>query len=252
MRPLVTFFRTVTTWPLMLAITAVFGIAVIVTARRNSRSPMIDRIIRLWGRLGVLLSGLRLTVEGADRLDPSRSYIVVSNHISVMDIFAHIHGIPVPLRFLAKKELFSFPILGAALRATGMVEVDRAAGVRGLLKMNRESRRTVQLGKSLIVYGEGTRSRDGRLRPFKKGAFALAVTTRLPVVPTTIYGTREAMRADSWWIRGGPVTLVIDEPIPTDGLGRQRIERLRDQTWEIIAKRYEELGEGRATHRAQS
>ena len=242
MRWLITGARTVVTWSVMVVVTALSSISATVIAWRDPTSPAIDWIVRFWSGLALRLAGIKLVVEGAERLEPDQSYVLAANHISIIDIFVHARGMPVPIRFLAKKELFRIPLLGRAMRDIGVVPVDRDGGRGELLQMNRDARETMRMGKSLIVYPEGTRSRDGALQSFKKGAFVIAVMTSQPIVPTTIHGTREAMKADSIWIRGGVVTLVIDDPIATEGMGNSDIDPLMEQTREIIAKRYEGLG----------
>ena len=204
-------------------------------------SPWIERIIRIWSGTGLRLAGVRLEVKGVERLAPGQAYVFVANHISVLDIFTHFYGLPVPVRFLAKKELFRIPILAQGLRAIGTVEVDRKGGPTALDRVNAQARKAIARGHSLIVYAEGTRSRDGELQRFKSGAFVIAAATGLEVVPTTIHGTRQVMKADSLWVKGGKVTLVIDEPISSAGLDRSGIVRLGRQTREIIASRYDEL-----------
>lgn len=233
--------RTLVTWVVMLPVTGACAVIVIVVGKRDPSSPTIERIIKFWSGLGLRLAGIDLHVIGAEQVDKSRSYVCVANHISMIDIFAHFSGIPVPIRFLAKAELFRIPLLAGAMRAVGIVEVDRKAGGLRLDELNRQATEAIERGRSLIVYPEGTRSRDGVMKPFKKGAFTIAALAELPLLPTTIHGTHEAMPADSWFIHGGNVTLVIDPPVETAGLERQEVGRVRDEVRAIIASRYEEL-----------
>ena len=233
--------RTLVTWPIMLVLTVLAVIALVIVASVSPRSPLIQPILKAWSGTGIRLAGIRLDVQGADHLKPGQSYVFVANHISVLDIFTHFYGLPVPIRFLAKQELYRIPILAQGLRAIGIVEVDRKGTPGALMRINTQARAAVDLGHSLMVYAEGTRSRDGDLQSFKMGAFVIAASLELPIVPTTIHGTREAMRADSWWIRGGPVTLIIDEPIWPEGTERSEIVRLARETRGVISERYESL-----------
>ena len=116
-----------------------------------------------------------------------------------------------------------------------MVETDRKAGIAGHRKLNRQVSRVMELEKSLIVYPEGTRTADGNLKPFKKGAFRIAIDNNLPIVPLTLHGAYETWPPGSRVCWGGPVTLVIHEPIPTDDLTTADIGDLRDRTKEIMA-----------------
>jgi len=225
----------------MVVLTGLSAAMLAVLSALRPDSPWIERIIRLWSGAGIRMAGVRLEVKGVEHLVPRQAYVFVANHISVLDIFTHFYVLPVPVRFLAKKELFRIPVLGQGLRAIGIVEVDRKGGPAALERVNAQARKAIARGQSLIVYAEGTRSRDGELQRFKNGAFVIAAATGAQVVPTTIYGTRQVMKADSLWVKGGKVTLVIDEPISSAGLDRSGIVRLGRQTREIIASRYDEL-----------
>ncbi len=232
--------RTAITWTVMIALTAVTAVALTVVGLIAPSAGITEFLIRFWSATGMRLAGVRLEVRGAEHVGRG-PYVVVANHISVLDILVHFHGIPVPVRFLAKRELFRIPLLGAALRSIGVVEVDRRGTAAALDRINRQARRVIAKGESLIVYPEGTRSRSGELQRFKLGAFVIAAHTGVPVVPATVYGTREVMKADSMWIRGGPVTLVIDEPIWPEGTDRADIAQLAKRSRAIIEERYDEL-----------
>jgi len=167
--------------------------------------------------------------------------MIVSNHLSGFDVAMHISRLPVSVRFLAKKELFRIPVLGPAMHAVGMVETDRQAGPAAHRAINEQVARVMDLRPSLIIYPEGTRSRDGELHAFKKGAFRIAIDNSLPVVPVAVWGTREAWPPGSKLVRGGPATMVAHPPIPTAGLGPGDIEPLRDRAHATIAETLERL-----------
>jgi 1-acyl-sn-glycerol-3-phosphate acyltransferase len=221
-------------------IVAVLLLAVIVPF--NDTSPMIDRVIRGWSRIWLTTSGTRLEVEGGDNIDPKRSYVVVANHLSALDIMACLLAVPLPIRFLAKKELFRVPVLAQGMRLVGIIEVDREA--RGAIhsEVNRQSRDLIEKGRSLIIYAEGTRPRNGVMKPFKKGAFTMAIRAGLPVLPLSIHGSYEAWPPAKPIVRGGLIRVVIDKPVETDGLTSADTGDLRDQVREIIGGRVEEMG----------
>jgi 1-acyl-sn-glycerol-3-phosphate acyltransferase len=127
------------------------------------------------------------------------------------------------------------------MRAVGIIEVDRAA--RGAIhnSVNRQAKDLIAHSRSLIIYPEGTRPRDGVMKSFKKGAFTMAISSRLPVLPLTIHGTYEAAVPGKPWFRGGPVTAVVDAPIPTVDMTQADADALRDRVYEIIAKRVSDL-----------
>ncbi len=222
--------------------TLIAGPLVVLIARFNPTSPVIDRIARVWSRWWLLLAGCHLEVTGRDDLDPTRSYVVVANHLSALDIMVSFLATPIPIRFLAKTELFRIPILASAMRAIGIVEVDRTARSAIHAMVNQQAEELVATGRSLIIYAEGTRSLDGTLMPFKKGAFTMAITGGLPVLPVTIHGTDKAWRPHTPWVFGGRVRAVVDEPIETSHLTTADVGDLRDRAWKVIAERFRELG----------
>ncbi len=229
--------RTPITWLSGLVGTVVMGIAATVVGHLRPLSPLVQRIIVGWSRSWLVPAGVSLEVRGAEHVDTSRSYVVVANHLSNMDIMVCFVALPVPIRYLAKKELFRVPLLAQAMRAIGIVEVDRQhRGAATINAVNRQSRMVMERGLSLIVYPEGTRTRSGETRTFKKGAFTMAVDSGLPVIPVAIHGTREVWSPGSWWIRSGPVTVVIDPPIETAGLTRSDVTDLRDRVQGIVVE----------------
>lgn len=220
--------------------TGLFAALVLPVALLRPQSIWVDRIARTWARVVLWPTGVKLTVIGREHVDPDQPYIIVANHQSTFDIMAHFIALPCRLRFLAKVELFRFPLFGHALKAMGMVPVDRSSH-HTYRRIEEGARRVAALGLSIIVYSEGTRTRTGDLQPFHKGAFALAIHTGLPILPTTISGGLEAWPPKTRVIRGGPITVAIDPPIPTDGLGDEDVETLRDRAFATIDERLRSL-----------
>ena len=228
MRWVLALVRTPLTMLVGLVATLVAAPIVIVLGRINPTSPQIERIARVWSRLWLWASGTSLEIEGQEHVDKSRSHVVVANHLSVLDIMVCFLAVPLPIRFLAKKELFSVPVLAPAMRAIGIVEVDREARSAIHEKVNRQARELVASGRSLIIYPEGTRSRNGELRPFKKGAFTMAVAGEIPILPVSIIGTYRAWPPGKPWVFGGKVRAVVHPPIETAGLLRSDIGTLAE------------------------
>jgi 1-acyl-sn-glycerol-3-phosphate acyltransferase len=108
--------------------------------------------------------------------------------------------------------------------------------------VNRQAKELIAHNRSLIIYAEGTRPRDGVMKPFKKGAFTMAIASQLPILPLSVHGTYEAAVPGKPWFHGGAVTAIIDEAIPTAGLTQGDADALRDRVREIIAKRVIDLG----------
>lgn len=242
MRWLLVGFKTILTWTVGVITTAVFSLFVLAIALVNDTSPMIDRIILIWSHTWLATSGSRLTVTGQEHIDPEQSYVVVANHLSTLDIMVCFIATQLPIRFLAKKELFKLPIFAQGMRAVGNIEVDRQARGTAHTQLNRQAKELVEKKRSLIIYPEGTRPRDGVMRPFKKGAFTMAVASGLPILPVSIHGTYEACPSGRPWFFGGPLEVIIDPPIDTTGLTQADTGTVRDQAREIIAGRVSDLG----------
>jgi len=181
----------------------------------------------------------RVTVEGLDRLDPRASYVFTGNHISNIDIPVMVGRLPVSVRFLAKKELFKVPLLAPAMRAVGIVEVDRDARSAIHTQVNTQSKAVLSLGRSLIIYPEGTRSPSGEPQAFKAGIGLLASELRVPVVPMWLEGLRAVLPKGASRPQRGPVRVRIGEPLrvqPGADYGNvtacleQSLARLRDVT----------------------
>lgn len=242
MRWILDFFRTVFTWAAGAVATVIAAPLVLLIAAFRPTSPLIDGTIRAWSRVWLVASGTRLTVEGEQNIDAGRSYIVVANHLSTLDIMTCFNAVPVPIRFLAKKELFRIPLLAQAMRAVGIIEVDRSARSAIHAKVNEQAEQLIAAKRSLIIYPEGTRPRDGAMRPFKKGAFTMAISGQLPIIPLTIHGSYEAFPPGREWVHGGHITAYVDPPIETTGLTQADTGAIRDRAYEIISKRVSDLG----------
>ena len=167
---------------------------------------------------GVRIAGVRVQTLGLDKIDPSRSYIFMSNHISNLDPPIMLPLIPRRTSVMVKKELFKYPILGETMRIGGLVPVDRGNREAGISAV-REAVKVIKQGLNMTIYVEGGRSFDGRLLPFKKGPFYLAEECSVPVVPVTISGTEEVMPKRQFAIRPGTVTVTFHDPIEPKDFG---------------------------------
>ncbi len=176
-----------------------------------------DRIMGGWARLLLRANGVRVSAEGLDRLDPGLSYVFVANHTSIVDIWALLVAIPNSFRFLAKRELSRVPVFGRAMTSAGNIFIDRNNLVSSFSSYDEAASR-LREGLSAMVFAEGTRSRDGRLLPFKKGPFVLAVRAGVPLVPLCICGAFERTPKGVLNVRPGEVVIRVGEPIPTRGL----------------------------------
>jgi 1-acyl-sn-glycerol-3-phosphate acyltransferase len=191
---------------------------------------------RAWSWLILATTGVQVRVEGLEHLTPRRTYIFVSNHQSIYDIPIVFWSLPYQLRIIAKESLARFPFLGWHLRRTGHMFVDRANPNRAAI-FARWSQLVAQ-GLSLIIFPEGTRSRDGSVGRFKAGSFLLAIEAGLPVVPLAIEGSRYVMRKGRLRTCPGHVALRVHRPIETAGRWQPTVgdaRALASQVHEIVA-----------------
>jgi len=171
---------------------------------------------RAWSWLILATTGVDVETRGLDRLVPGATYVVVSNHQSIYDIPVLFRNMPYQLRIIAKASLGRFPFLGWHLRRTGHLLVDRSSP--DPIRILKRWERSVTRGLSLLVFPEGTRSRDGRVARFKGGSFLLAIRAGLPVVPVSVSGSRHVMRKGRLTTCPGLVRLTVHDPIETVGL----------------------------------
>ena len=216
--------------------TILFGVVAVVIALIHPRNKFVDRvIIRSWARIFNLATGIKLKVEGTENVEAGRVYVFVSNHASDADIASHVIACRNPIRFLAKKELFRVPFLGFYMKRLGFIKVDRQAGAAGLGSVNEQVANAVAMGRSLMIYPEGTRSRDGSVHLFKKGAFRIAIDAGLDVIPMSVSGTYQVWPPGSKIVRGGQVKVTIGKPISVAGMTTDDIERLRDEAYQVVS-----------------
>ncbi|HEX9856113.1 MAG TPA: lysophospholipid acyltransferase family protein [Acidimicrobiia bacterium] len=237
-KTLVAAVRTAISVPLFLVFTIALAGIVVVVAIVKRDTPLIDRIIRWWSRSFLFVGGVDLEIEGRDRIDPAGQYVFVANHLSNFDIPVMFLTAPVPIRYLAKKEVYRIPLVSTAMHHIGMVKVDRQAGSSVHTTVNEGVAAAKARGHSLIIFPEGTRSDEGMLQPFKKGAFRIAIANQLTVVPVTISGTWEVWAPGRKVIFPGAVRSVVHEPIPTAGLTLADLDTVRDRAQAVIAATY--------------
>ena len=183
----------------------------------------------MWGAwTGVRLAGVKIEPIGLKKLDPARTYIFMSNHTSNLDPPILLPLIPRRTSVMAKKELFSYPLLGETMRIGSLVPVDRGNRDAGIAAV-RAAADVIRQGINMTIYVEGKRSFDGKLLPFKKGPFYLAVECGVPVVPVTIVGTHEIMPKARFQISPGTAKIIFHDPIEPAEFGSREclMERVR-------------------------
>lgn len=182
-----------------------------------------DLLSRVWARVALVLAGVRLVVTGAEVIDRDRRYVIVVNHQSTLDPPVLVAALQphLQIRFLAKRSLFRLPVIGWGMRMYGHVRIDRERVRRSLPELER-AREGVQSRWSTVFFAEGTRTRTGRLQPFRSGAFRMAARAQVPILPVTVDGTFAALPSGSLLIRWpATVSVTIHPPQPPPAAGHR-------------------------------
>src|SRR5262245_1255380 len=213
---------------------------VVIGALFGAKEEMFSWVSRTWGRVLLWASGVHVEVQGGENLKMDRPQIVASNHQSWYDVFALAANMPKVFRFVAKEELGRIPIFGRAWRTAGHISVNRSDRVQAIRTLEHFGDLIREDNSTIVIFPEGTRSRDGKLLPFKKGAFMLALHTHVDIVPTAVIGSRFVLGKGDWRIRKGRIILRFGQPIPTvgyteynrderSGLVRTQIEKMLEE-----------------------
>jgi 1-acyl-sn-glycerol-3-phosphate acyltransferase len=212
----------VTAWLLVTVPALWIGVALAPDARAAGR------LVRRWCRLALFLGGCRLRVEGLEHLPATGSAVLAANHASYLDAVVLLAGLPADFRFVAKRELTAYPVIGRVIRKVGHLVVERGDPARSAAGAERVSRALAE-GLLLLVFPEGTFRRAPGLLPFRLGAFKAAVEQQRPVIPVAIRGSRDVLPADTWLPRPGPIVVTIGAPVLPEGTGWPAMVRLRDR-----------------------
>jgi 1-acyl-sn-glycerol-3-phosphate acyltransferase len=199
------------------AATILGSVSALVCGAIDRSGDLVLALARLWSRVILGVPGVKLEVKVKSPLEPGRPYVFMPNHASMVDIWAVFVAIPASFRFIAKKQLAGIPLFGWAMAAGRFIFIDRQNAASARRSMAEAARR-IGSGQSVVIFPEGTRTRDGRLGPFKKGGFHLAIDSGAAIVPVAIKGSREIMPRGAALIRAGTVQVEVDDPIPTTGL----------------------------------
>lgn len=217
---------------LAFAFILVVGFPLLLFTVLTGNSDVIYRAGVFGARLTVKLAGVQLEVRGRDKIPGSRAVVFMANHQSNCDPPAVIGLLP-PVLILVKEEFFRVPVLGRAMRQRGFIAVDRRQREKSIRSLDRAAE-ALRAGHSFLVFPEGTRSADGRLLPFKKGVFIMALKAAVPIVPVSISGSAKIMPKGRAWVRPGRVRITFHEPIATSGFSLHDVGELQAATRQSI------------------
>ena len=227
--------RTALFYPVLVVSTFVFSTLAVLGGAVGAGAGLFDWIHRSWGRVLLRAAGVRLEVEGLEHVARDSGQIIVANHQSYFDIWALFAALPVSLRFVAKRELSRIPILASAMRRAGHVFIDRDRASSAGEAIRAAGERVRDEALTLVLFPEGTRSRDGELGRFLRGSFALAIEMQVPLVPTAISGGRGVFPPGSRRVRSGTMTIRLAPPISLEGMDTAGRGTLMEETRGTIA-----------------
>ncbi len=229
--------------PYLAVSTLFFGSLTVVLAFVTN--PRITSFIcgTIWARLNGYLTPIRVRVTGRENIDQTQSYVIVANHQSQYDIFVLYGWLGIDFKWVMKQELRKVPGIGIGCEKVGHIFIDRSNHEKALASL-RAAKEKIVNGTSVIFFPEGTRSRDGSLRAFKKGAFKMALDLRLPILPITIVGTRDILPTDSVDLFPGQARMIIHKPIDTTGYTDDNLGELVDRARGVIESGLRETAAG--------
>ena len=197
-------------------------------------------VAQVWSWLVLKVCQVTIEAEGLDTLDLSHGYLVLSNHTSFMDVVALYRTVPFPIRFVAKRELTYAPVFGQVLLLGAAIIVDRGDRNKAIKSVER-AQKAIRKGQSILVFPEGTRTSEGELGSFKKGAFYMATEAQVPVLPIGIQGSGNCLPPGGFSVTPGKIKLTAGKPIDSEGYpasadGRNRLlEEVRDRLRALMA-----------------
>ncbi|HOP85535.1 MAG TPA: lysophospholipid acyltransferase family protein [Syntrophorhabdaceae bacterium] len=216
--------------------TLILSIIAILVSLFDRKGELIHGIARFWARIHLYVSGIKVMIKGIENI-PETPCIFMCNHQSALDIYSLLAKMPISFRWVAKRQLFSIPFFGWAMKKAGYISLDRE-NPREAIKAIEVAGKKIKDGTNLVVFPEGTRSKDGMLLPFKKGVFTLAVRAGVPVVPVGIKGTyRLQPKGCLIPLKKGVIYINIGEYVCVLGDSAKEKVRLMDE----IKKRIEKL-----------
>lgn len=217
--------------------TCVLGITIILLAFIDTRGNLVYYIGRFWSRMNLAFAGVRVSVKGKENIHPRNSYIVMSNHQSLVDVWVAIAYLPLQLRWVMKMELRKVPVFGLACERMGHIFVDRKSANQSHENLAK-TKRKFENGASVFFFPEGSRSTDGQLKPFKKGGFYLSLLHSIPILPVTINGTREILPKGSMKWKPGQAEMIIQPPVsPTTFKMEDKAPYIEAVREKILAKK---------------
>ena len=200
--------------PLFVVTTIIVALTTIVAALCGDTDHVVNVITRAWGKLTCAYFLLPVRVEGLEKLDKHQSYIFLANHQGYLDIFLIYGYLGFNFKWMMKEYLRKIPFVGKACEMSKQIYVGESR--QSIATAIQTSKETLQRGMSMVIFPEGTRTQDGEVGEFRRGAFMLAAEIGLPIVPLTIQGSFEAFNRHAWRVTHHPLTLTVHDAVTVD------------------------------------
>ena len=224
--------------------TIIVCLTIIIISPFDKKGNIVHYIGKFWSLLNVFLSGTRLTIKGMEKIDTNLPHIVMSNHQSLFDVWALIGKIPLQIRWIVKSEIRKIPIFGYTLERMGHVYVDRRNRTAAFISLETASKK-IKKGTSVIIFPEGTRSKDGQLLKFRMGGIIMALKSGVPILPVTVNGSRFVLPKNTLALMPGKIEIiigdVIDPGIYDENQRHELMEKIRSAINENLDLEYGKL-----------
>ncbi len=214
--------------------TSILGIVGLFLSIFEWKGKIFGKIAQIWSKLLLASAGVKYSVYGLDRLNPEQNYVFAGNHESPFDIPLAFAGIKHHLISISKIEYKWIPIFGWAMQAAKHIFIDRQNHIKALESLKEAALGLKKNPRSILLFPEGTRSKDGKIHKFKKGGFLLAIETQFPVVPMALCGTSDVATKGAHKLKSTPVELHIGKPINTKGMTYKDRNELTDKVYKAV------------------
>ncbi len=218
--------------------TLVLSLAIIVTSLFDKKGNLVHYIGKFWSLLNLYLSGARVAIRGKEKIEKGRTYIVMSNHQSLFDVWALIGKLPLQLRWTINSKVKRMPIFGYALERMGHIYVGKGKRKDTVLSLEVAVRK-IREGTSVVIFPEGTRSKDGRLQKFHKGGAIIAIRSGVPILPVTINGSRFVLPKGTLALMPGKIQIVVGELIDPGTFDEDKKDELMEVVKSAIQQNFD-------------